>query len=1382
MRQVYGLLMGVVLLAVVLAWTWPGAAVQQPGRVAVEPEELRPGLVGAYQSLRDGDARGTRIDRKPAFYLGHSSPDARLPPGPFEVVWTGLLHVKDRGPITFDAFVGGEASVEVDGVAVLQGRGETATTHVQGKQALDRKLGHYRVMVRFRALPDVPARLQLWWQAPTFAHEPIPPWHFKHLGRDLPPTARADELAAEGQKLARRLGCARCHASAFPGVAEPPPGPSLADTADRLGRDWVLRWLADPAQVHADARMPALFAPDRTGFAERWLIAEHLAGARGARPAADPAGDHRAGRLAYLNLGCAACHPIPDLPRAQQADLDRTPLRGLGDRMSAEQLTAFLGNPHGRYPDGRMPRIPVPPQTGRDLSAYLLLWSKPSADVPAVKPPTPGEISAVVRRLRVRNQAAAGPALLSAKRCAECHPGLGATTPADIPLKRRDEGSGCLSGKTLPRFTLAPRERAALAAYLKVAPRERHPSPFAARQRLLERAGCVRCHQRDSDRPPPLEVASSTLGGAFLQHLPAQRTPRLTYPHQKFLRSYLLTTVREGVAGLRTPRYSYRMPAFGHEAETLVQALAEGDGELPAGSGDAASPVKDPTLGPTTGPLLVGFQGYACVSCHVWEGKLLAPTDPGNIATDLTKVAGRIRRDWFERFLEDPARFHPGTPMPSIFQRGQPALLPSVLDGDPGKQKDALWSYFALGSKAPSPKPPPPLVVTLPDDGGPLVAQVPMRVPPEKSVESLTLLYDTHDLIVYDLGAGAPHTIFTGGRILRDLQGRLRTYTALGTVATGPFTDAAPWRLVGAGKPEDATARTLHGYDRLRDGARLRWKVQFSAGAVEVVEALRLVRDGDRRRLLRELAVTGIPGGRAIEVTGPAAGLAGVAVQATTGKAFGKRDGKAFRATLTPDGKGAAAVVTCELPPARRPPPPERMVLTAAVQHEGALERPGYRAVAYPRPKTATGEDRVMPSAVAVHPRDGRVFVASMKTGELFVLRDPDAGAKAHFENYTGGLFEEAYSLLAEADGLYVLHRRNLTRVVDTNGDGRADRFDRVAALPHGVGETYDYAYGLARDRTGAFVLSYAPYANRHLPGSGGALRLVPGKPPREIAFGMRNPVGWCAGPDGAIFFTDNQGEWVATNKLSHVAEGRFYGFPNPGQPQHAKKPAGKAAVWVPYAWARSINGVAHDHTGGKFGPFAGQVFLAELMYGGAIVRANLEKVNGEYQGACFPFWGKGLLGPLTLAFAPTGRLYVGSVTEPGWMAQPDRGALYGIDFTGEVPFEIQSIHVRPQGFRLVFTRPVAPETARRAASYHLEHHRYEYTGAYGSPELDRTAVPVRRVELAADGRSVELTTAPLVRERVYLISAPGMRSPAGEALVHPTGAYTLNEIPAPGK
>jgi glucose/arabinose dehydrogenase len=550
---------------------------------------------------------------------------------------------------------------------------------------------------------------------------------------------------------------------------------------------------------------------------------------------------------------------------------------------------------------------------------------------------------------------------------------------------------------------------------------------------------------------------------------------------------------------------------------------------------------------------------------------------------------------------------------------------------------------------------------------------------------------------------------------------------------------------------------------------------------VEIAETLRLTTNGKKRHLLRELSLSGVPDSATIELRSRVHGPQAVDVSATVGEAKAIIADRIFHAVLTPNSERVVqATVRYDLPEPASPAQVERTILADSGRIEGSLERPGYRAIAYPRPKTSSGEDRVMPSALAVDPKDGRVFVASMKTGEIFVVNDPTGdGRKARFDNYAHGLFQEALSMLAEPGVLYVLHRRNLTRIQDTDGDGTADRFDRVAALPHGVADTYDYGYGLVRDKDGAFVFTYAPYANTHMPGSGSALRLVPGKEPREIAFGFRNPLGWCSGPDGEIFFTDNQGEWVATNKLCHLSEGRFYGFPNPAQKKHATKPPGKTAVWVPYGWAKSINGVAYDNSGGKFGPFAGQLFMAELMFGGGIVRACVEKVNGEYQGACFRFWGEGLLGPLTLAFDPQGRLWVGGITEPGWMAQPDRGALFRIDYTGHVPFEMQSIHVRPRGFRIVFTRPVSPETAREKASYEIEHYGYEYTGAYGSPELDRTKVVVERIELAPDGRSVDLTTTPLVKDRIYLIQPRGVRSAKGEALVHSIGAYTLNEIPA---
>ena len=82
------------------------------------------------------------------------------------------------------------------------------------------------------------------------------------------------------------------------------------------------------------------------------------------------------------------------------------------------------------------------------------------------------------------------------------------------------------------------------------------------------------------------------------------------------------------------------------------------------------------------------------------------------------------------------------------------------------------------------------------------------------------------------------------------------------------------------------------------------------------------------------------------------------------------------------------------------------------------------------------------------------------------------------------------------------------------------------------------------------------------------------------------------------------------------------------------------------------------DATGGAFGPYAGQLFVAEYSHP-RILRVALEKVEGVYQGACFLFVeANGLRkGNNRLAFSPSGDLYVGQVsrhwggTVAGWRA-----------------------------------------------------------------------------------------------------------------------------------
>src|SRR6185503_5708485 len=75
-------------------------------------------------------------------------------------------------------------------------------------------------------------------------------------------------------------------------------------------------------------------------------------------------------------------------------------------------------------------------------------------------------------------------------------------------------------------------------------------------------------------------------------------------------------------------------------------------------------------------------------------------------------------------------------------------------------------------------------------------------------------------------------------------------------------------------------------------------------------------------------------------------------------------------------------------------------------------------------------------------------------------------------------------------------------------------------------------------------------------------------------------------------------------------------------------------AVYFPYGkMGQSASGIACDVSNGNFGPFAGQMFVGDQTHS-TVMRVFLEKINGHYQGACFPFRDGMGSGSLSLQFA----------------------------------------------------------------------------------------------------------------------------------------------------
>ena len=442
--------------------------------------------------------------------------------------------------------------------------------------------------------------------------------------------------------------------------------------------------------------------------------------------------------------------------------------------------------------------------------------------------------------------------------------------------------------------------------------------------------------------------------------------------------------------------------------------------------------------------------------------------------------------------------------------------------------------------------------------------------------------------------------------------------------------------------------------------------------------------------------------------------------------------------------------------------------------------------------------------AIELVPGD-RLAVASRR-GDVYIVDKPfatDPAKESKWTRFASGLHEVLG--LAWRDGwLYVVQRCELTRLKDEDGDGRADVFETVADGWEISGDYHEYAFGSKFDKNGDLWMTFC------LTGSftseakfrGWALRLTNDGRLVPTTSGLRSPGGIGFNAEGDAFYTENQGPWNGACALKHLKPGAFVGHPGgfrwyeyakdlgakPDEPRSNSRLIEEAkripqlippAVYFPYPkMGQSASGVVCDTTGGKFGPFAGQMFVGDQA-ASTVMRVDLEKVNDRYQGACFPFrqgFGSGNVG---MMMAPNGSMFVGG-TNRGWGSRgPKEFALERLDWTGGAPFEIHTMRAGPDGFVLTFTEPADPKTAGDPTSYRMETYTYIYQENYGSPEVDRTEPKVTKVELSDDGRTARLYIDKLVEGHIHELHADGVRSAAGLPLLHREAYYTLNAIPA---
>ncbi len=427
---------------------------------------------------------------------------------------------------------------------------------------------------------------------------------------------------------------------------------------------------------------------------------------------------------------------------------------------------------------------------------------------------------------------------------------------------------------------------------------------------------------------------------------------------------------------------------------------------------------------------------------------------------------------------------------------------------------------------------------------------------------------------------------------------------------------------------------------------------------------------------------------------------------------------------------------------------------------------------------------------------DGRL-VLSTRRGQVWIVENPLAQdpKDARFSLFAEGLWE-GLGLAIVAGEIVVLQRQELSRLYDDDQDGRCDRIDTLCDA-WGVSDNYhEFGYGLPVDAQGNYYLSlnvsfFSPkwwHGKSPVPYRGWALKISPTGTLTPIASGFRSPCGVSLSPVGELFITDNQGDWMPASPIFHVEEGGFYGHPasldwteeyratdthasDTVPPARAALDRRPAAIWLPYKWSRSPGDMAWDQSGGKFGPFGGQFVLAE-MTNGMVLRGDMQKVDGEYQGWVVPLRQR-VGSAVRVLFAPDGTLLCG-LTNRGWGGYSPADGVARVRWTGKTPFEIRDMYVNRDIVGLNFTDAL-PEDWEASAQFEVVQYDYDYWWEYGSPERHLEPLAVRVAGTNWDHKGITLGVEGLQAGKVLRIRADGLRSRAGAPLLHGEIAYTLN-------
>ena len=181
-----------------------------------------------------------------------------------------------------------------------------------------------------------------------------------------------------------------------------------------------------------------------------------------------------------------------------------------------------------------------------------------------------------------------------------------------------------------------------------------------------------------------------------------------------------------------------------------------------------------------------------------------------------------------------------------------------------------------------------------------------------------------------------------------------------------------------------------------------------------------------------------------------------------------------------------------------------------------------------------------------------------------------------------------------------------------------------------------------------------------------------------------------------------------------------------------------RAAVLFPQgSMANSPTQMLTDTTGGKFGPFSGQLLVGE-MNRPRILRVLVDEVAGQTQGA---WLSSSMAAACTAACIalPSPPTVVSGRVPP---TSPAGGKDCKVTWTAKPP-ELASMKLTERGFDLTFTHPLGNV---EATQFEFQRYYYKYHQSYGSLQLGKEAIDVTALEMGKNGKTVSLALDKLTR------------------------------------